>query len=70
VGVGEMKLLSMRLTAADGGFEFAGLDPEYDGYMLTATDEDGVTPKNALIQDRIQPIPAHVGAGNTNENNR
>jgi len=67
VGVGEMKLLSMRLTAADGGFEFAGLDPEYDGYMLTATDEDGVTPKNALIQDRIQPISSHVGAGNASE---
>lgn len=63
VGVGQMKLLSKQRTRPDGGFTFAGLDPDYDGYAVVATDEDGSPEKNALIQDRVQPVPAHLGAG-------
>ena len=63
LGEGQMKLLAKQKTRPDGGFTFAGLDPEYDGYAVIATDEDGSPEKNALIQDRVQPVPAHAGAG-------
>lgn len=56
------ELLARALTAPDGGFVFNGLNQNYSGYLLTATDEDGTPPKNALSQDRVQPIPAHSGA--------
>ena len=62
-GVGEMRLLSKTLTRSDGGFTFAGLDTAYLDYAVTASDEDGAEPKNALIYDRVQPVPAHMGAG-------
>ena len=63
LGAGKSRLLAKRFTRSDGGFEFAGLDTSYTDYMLLATDEDGATPKNALIQDRVQPIDGHSGAG-------
>jgi hypothetical protein len=63
VGLGENRLLSRRFTREDGGFEFAGLNPNYGDYMVMVTDEDGMEPKNALIQDRVLPIPAHLGSG-------
>lgn len=56
------KLLARALTAPDGGFAFNGLNQNSSDYLLTATDEDGTPPKNALSQDRVQPIPAHSGA--------
>jgi hypothetical protein len=63
VGPGQKRLLSRRFTREDGGFEFAGLNQNYGDYMVMVTDEDGATPKNALVQDRVLPIPAHFGAG-------
>lgn len=62
LGLGKGKILARQFTANDGGFVFNGLDPTYTDYAVIATDEDGVAPKNALIQDRIQPSPAHQGA--------
>lgn len=56
------KLLARALTAPDGGFAFNGLNQNSSDYLLTVTDEDGTPPKNALSQDRVQPIPAHSGA--------
>ncbi len=48
----------------DGGFVFSGLDPTTDDYMVMVTDEtaDGEGAYfNALIQDRVQPVPIAVG---------
>ena len=56
------QLISRQLTKSDGGFVFNGLNQNSSEYLLTATDEDGTVPKNALSQDRVQPIPAHSGA--------
>jgi len=66
-GVGEKRLLARRFTRPDGGFEFAGLNTNYGDYMVMATDEDGETPKNALVQDRVSPVPAHSGSGHSAE---
>ena len=62
-GAGKKKLLARRFTRPDGGFEFAGLNTNYGDYMVMVTDEDGEEPKNALVQDRVNPIPAHSGSG-------
>ena len=59
---GQHQIVGRQLTKPDGGFVFNGLDTTYTDYMLVATDEDGVEPKNALIQDRVQPITAHQGS--------
>jgi hypothetical protein len=56
------KIVQRQLTREDGGFTFNGLNEEEATYMAVATDEDGDTPKNALIQDRILPVPAYSGA--------
>lgn len=57
--------LRTGITAEDGGFVFSGLNTETDDYMIFVTDETGGTTedpyKNALIQDRIKPVPVHVG---------
>lgn len=63
MGVGQSKILAKQFTQPDGGFVFSGLDPDYSDYALMASDEDGAEPKNALIQDRVQPIPSHAGTG-------
>lgn len=63
VAVGDAKTISKQLTRADGGFTFSGLDPAYTDYAVMASDEDGAEPKNALIQDRVQPVPVHAGVG-------
>ena len=67
LGTGKKRLLSLRHTRPDGGFEFAGLNTNYDDYMVLATDEDGEEPKNALVQDRVTPVPAHSGSGGLSE---
>ena len=66
-GAGKKKLLARRFTRPDGGFEFAGLNTNYGDYMVMVTDEDGAEPKNALVQDRVTPIPAHAGSGQLSE---
>ncbi len=63
LGVGQAKILLKKTTKPDGGFVFNGLDPNYTDYSIMASDEDGLIPKNALIQDRVQPIPTTAGLG-------
>lgn len=63
LGVGQAKVLAKQTTKSDGGFVFNGLDPNYTDYSIMASDEDGLEPKNALIQDRVQPIPTTAGLG-------
>jgi hypothetical protein len=59
------RFLRAQLSAADGGFAFNGLDPTTDDYMVLVTDESGGTEqdpyKNALVQDRVRPVPVNVG---------
>jgi len=56
------KIVRRQNTDANGGFTFNGLNEQEATYMVFATDEDGEEPKNALIQDRILPVPAYSGA--------
>lgn len=63
LGVGQARVLAKQVTRADGGFTFAGLNPDYSDYTVMASDEDGDIPKNALVQDRVQPIPTTAGLG-------
>lgn len=62
-GVGKAKFISKQMTREDGGFSFTGLSTNYLDYSVMVSDEDGAEPKNALIQDRVQPVPVHLGAG-------
>ena len=62
-GIGNAKIISKQMTREDGGFTFSGLNAEYTDYSVMVSDEDGAEPKNALIQDRVQPVPVHLGAG-------
>lgn len=63
VGSGQMKVIAKQMTRQDGGFTFSSLNTQYNDYSIMVSDEDGAEPKNALIQDRIQPVPVHVGSG-------
>ena len=56
------KIVRRQNTDVNGGFTFNGLNEQEATYMVFATDEDGEEPKNALIQDRILPVPAYSGA--------
>ncbi len=56
------RVVARQMTRSDGGFTFNGLNQEEATYIAYATDEDGEVPKNALIQDRILPVPAYSGA--------
>lgn len=63
-GVGKAIVLKKQLTEPDGTFVFNGLNASYDGYALMASDEDDTAGeyKNALAQDRVQPIFGHTEA--------
>ena len=61
-GIGQAQIIARQLTVADGGFVFNGLNTAYGDYAVFASDEDGAEPKNALIRDRITPVPAHSGS--------
>jgi hypothetical protein len=54
----------IRTTTADalGGYMFNGLNQTSSDYLVMALDDDGSPAKNALVQDYIQPISAHMGA--------
>lgn len=56
------QLVQKTLTASDGGYVFNGLNQNTSDYLVLATDEDGSPTKNALVQDRVQPVPAYSGA--------
>lgn len=57
-----MQLVAKTLADAYGGYVFNGLNQTSNDYLVMALDDDGSPPKNALVQDYVQPIPAHMGA--------
>ena len=61
-GVAKGRVLAKQVTDGAGGFVFNGLNKQYAGYAVFATDEDGAEPKNALIQDRVLPVAAQQGS--------
>lgn len=56
------KLVSRQLSNENGAFAFNGLNPNTDDYQVIGQDEDGETYKNAVIRDRVQPVPGYQGA--------
>lgn len=56
------KQVAHQTTDGDGGFVFNGLNPDTNDYQVVAQDEDNPPYKNALIRDRIQPVPGYQGA--------
>jgi hypothetical protein len=57
-----MLLINKTVADALGGYVFTGLNQVTNDYLLMALDDDGSPAKNALVQDYVQPIPAHMGA--------
>lgn len=57
-----MTVVARTISDENGGYVFSGLNTETDDYLVFAVDDDGSPPKEALIRDYIQPIPAHQGA--------
>jgi len=55
-------MVSRQLTDQNGGFIFNGLNADTDDYQVIAQDEDGETPKNAVIRDRIRPVRGYQGS--------
>lgn len=56
------KRVGRQYTDDNGGFVFNGLNTETDDYQVIGQDEDGETYKNAVIRDRIKPVPGYQGA--------
>ncbi|QXN70902.1 hypothetical protein DARTUKUTA_49 [Bacillus phage vB_BspP_Dartukuta] len=56
------KLVSRQLSDGNGAFAFNGLNQNTNDYQVIGQDEDGETYKNAVIRDRIQPVPGYQGA--------
>ncbi len=56
------RVLAVTTADVNGGYVFKGLNPDYDGYLALSVDDDGAPPKDALIEDYIQPVPAYQGA--------
>lgn len=46
----------------DGAYVFNGLNADTDDYLIFGVDDDGSPTKEALIRDKITPVPAHQGA--------
>jgi len=46
----------------DGAYFFNGLNADTDDYLVFGVDDDGSPSKEALIRDKITPIPAYQGA--------
>lgn len=61
-----LSIIAKTTTDQYGGYMFCNLDPDKTDYMLFTVDNDGVTPKNALIKDYVQPVAGNTGtvAGN------
>jgi hypothetical protein len=57
-----MQLVYRTTADALGGYRFTGLNQNTSDYLVVALDDDGSPAKNALVQDYIQPISAHMGA--------
>lgn len=56
------KFVAKTRTESDGSFAFRGLNRESSDYLVVALDPDGVSPKNALVYDRVQPVNDVAGS--------
>lgn len=56
-----LTIIAKTITDQYGGYMFCNLDPNKTDYMLFTIDNDGVTPKNALIKDYVQPVTSNNG---------
>lgn len=52
-----MDRIAYTLSEADGGYTLNGLNPDNE-YLVLAVDPSGPTPKNAIVWDRVKPIPS------------
>ena len=50
------KLVARTRTESDGSFAFRDINRDSADYLVVALDPDGVSPKNALVYDRVQPV--------------
>lgn len=57
-----LSVVAKTTADANGGYVFNGLNPDTNDYLVFAVDDDGSPPKEAIIHDYIQPIPAYQGA--------
>lgn len=57
-----LSIVAKTTADANGGYTFNGLNPDTNDYLVFAVDDDGIPPKEAIIHDYIQPIPAYQGA--------
>lgn len=57
-----LSIVAKTTADANGGYVFNGLNPDTNDYLVFAVDDDGNPPKEAIIHDYIQPIPAYQGA--------
>lgn len=56
------KFVAKTRTESDGSFAFRDLNRESSDYLVVALDPDGVSPKNALVYDRVQPVNDVAGS--------
>lgn len=56
------KLVARTLTESDGSFAFRDINRDSADYLVVALDPDGVSPKNALVYDRVQPVNDVAGS--------
>lgn len=61
-----LSIIAKTTTDQYGGYMFCNLDPNKTDYMLFTVDNDGVTPKNALIKDYVQPVQSANGVSGGN----
>ena len=57
-----LSVVAKTTADANGRYTFNGLNPDTNDYLVFAVDDDGSPPKEAIIRDYIQPIPAYQGA--------
>lgn len=56
------KFVAKARTESDGSFAFRDLNRDSSDYLVVALDPDGVSPKNALVYDRVQPVNDVAGS--------
>jgi hypothetical protein len=61
-----LQVIAETITDVNGGYIFNNLDPDSTDYMVLTVDNDGASPKSALVIDYVQPNQTSNGilAGN------
>lgn len=52
-----MQRVAYTTSESDGGYALNGLNPDNE-YLVLAVDPTGPSPKNAIVWDRVKPIPS------------